>query len=81
MTEVDNSLSSVTDISVNDRNETLTANSEVEEVDELPASTSVNPHSDPNWLENFRKNFQEEVIMKCSNQAIHAVENNVKIEV
>lgn len=46
-----------------------------------PSTSRETPHSKPDWLENLRKNFDQDIIQVCSNNTKTAVENNKKIEV
>ena len=46
-----------------------------------PGSSRVTPHTQPDWLDNLKKNFVAEIIETCSVRTKKAVENNEKIEV
>lgn len=46
-----------------------------------PSTSRETPHSRPDWLENLRRNFDQDIIQVCSNNTKTAVENNKKIEV
>ena len=46
-----------------------------------PGSSRVTPHTQPDWLENLKKNFVAEIIEQCSVKTKNAFENNDKIEV
>ena len=38
-------------------------------------------HTQPDWLDNLKRNFYEEIISKCSEFTRNCVDNNIKIQV
>ena len=47
----------------------------------LPGSSKATPHTQPDWLEILKREFDEQIIQKCSVSTRNAVENNKLIEV
>ena len=47
----------------------------------LPGSSKATPHTQPDWLEILKREFDGQIIQKCSVNTRNAVENNKLIEV